>query len=135
MRFLVAVGGLLCAAGVVAGTYYFASHYFVSKQASRPVAACLVKGASHVVTISHDALSSPKVTARLCDTLAIVNNDSRVRLIAFGPHDHHTPYDGVAEQILDKGQSLTIVLNEPGTYTFHDHLEDSVAGYFTVMPN
>jgi plastocyanin len=76
---------------------------------------------------------SGTVQAKLCDTLTITNMDSIGREIAFGPHEDHVPYDGIAEKVLNKDQSLTITLNKAGTYHWHDHEHDEVEGYFKVI--
>ncbi len=74
------------------------------------------------------------VAAKLCDMLTITNMDSKAREIGFGDHDHHTPYDGISEKVLNRDQSLTVTLHQPGTFHFHDHLEEAVAGSFVVTP-
>lgn len=87
---------------------------------------------AHQVTIKNSQLSTVKTEAKLCDTLTIINQDSRPRLVAFGVHDHHTAYDGVTEKTLDHGQNLTITLDQAGDFIFHDHLQDEVQGSFVV---
>lgn len=89
-------------------------------------------GALHTVTIQHNQLDPARVTARLCDRLTITNLDDRQREIAFGQHSRHTAYNGVTERVLGRGDSLTVTLNRAGIFTFHDHLQDEVAGTFTV---
>jgi len=91
------------------------------------------KGQSYSVMIMDGKVEpAGTVTAKLCDTLTITNMDSEAREIAFGPHEQHVPYDGVAEKVLNKDQSLTITLNKAGTYHWHDHEHDEVEGYFKV---
>src|SRR5260221_14778925 len=118
--------------GVVYGVYFVANSYLGNRDGHVAAVACTKTYALHKVTI-HDNVVQPLATnAKLCDKLTIINNDSRLRLMAFGHHDDHQPYDGVTQKVLDDGQSLTITLNQLGTYTFHDHIEDEVAGSFTV---
>ncbi len=93
---------------------------------------CQSSPSEHFVTIANGELSSVDIHGGLCDKLTITNNDDQLRLMAFGVHDHHQSYDGVTEKTLLKGQSMTIVLDQRGTYTFHDHLHDEVKGTFTV---
>lgn len=94
---------------------------------------CTHSGAHHTVVIRNNAVLPEHTSGKLCDTLTITNQDAKIRLIAFGQHDHHTPYDGTTEKVLDKGQSLSITLDQPGNFLFHDHLDDSVQGTFTVL--
>jgi len=91
-----------------------------------------VYGTTHTVAITNDKLSETHVNAKLCDRLIITNNDRKTREIAFGAHERHTEYDGISEKFLNQGQSLQVQLINVGTYLFHDHLEDSVHGDFTV---
>lgn len=85
------------------------------------------------VTIRNGAATPDMTTGNLCDTLTITNQDPIDREIAFGPHEDHVPYDGIAERLLEQGQSLTVTLNQVGTFHFHDHIHDEVQGYFTVQ--
>ena len=72
------------------------------------------------------------VQAKLCDSITFTNMDDIAREIAFGPHEDHVPYDGVAEKVLNKDQSFTITLNQLGSFHWHDHVHDEVEGFFTV---
>ncbi len=84
------------------------------------------------VTIRQGSAKPNTISAQVCDSLTFQNLDKTTREIAFGAHDAHVPYDGVAERFLNDGQSFTITLNAAGTYHWHDHLHDEVEGYFTV---
>jgi plastocyanin len=84
------------------------------------------------VVISDNKVTPEVTYGRLCDTLTITNQDATTRLMAFGDHDHHTPYDGVRDRLLNRGESLTITFNQIGTFHFHDHVHDEVQGFFMV---
>jgi plastocyanin len=88
--------------------------------------------ANHQATIQNNQVTPAHTTAPLCDTLTITNADDTVRIVAFGPHENHVPYDGVTEKVLGKGQSLAVTLIQAGDYRFHDHIHDEVQGTFTV---
>jgi len=96
------------------------------------VRTCKNHGVHHEVTIRQGKPSTFEVDGHLCDTLTITNEDDRLRLMAFGIHSHHQAYDGVVEKLLAQGKSLTVTFDQLGRFTYHDHLEDSVQGYFTV---
>lgn len=98
-----------------------------------PCGASAKNSKSYRMAINNSKVQPAYITGKLCDTLTITNNDATTRLIAFGPHEDHVPYDGVTERILTKGQSFTITLNKPGSYHWHDHLHDEVEGYFAVI--
>jgi len=84
------------------------------------------------VIIQSDSVKPKNTIAKKCDTLIITNLDNQPRLMAFGQHDSHISYDGISEKLLAQNQSLKITLIKTGTYLFHDHQQDSVAGTFTV---
>jgi plastocyanin len=85
------------------------------------------------VVIKNNIAAPSNTTARQCDTLTITNLDSGEREIAFGLHKNHVPYDGIAEKLVGKGQSLTVTLVQTGNFRFHDHIHDEVEGTFTVI--
>jgi cytochrome o ubiquinol oxidase operon protein cyoD len=96
--------------------------------------ACQGVHANHVVTIKNSQLSPLYTAAQKCDTLTFINEDKVIRQIAFGAHPHHDIYAGESELVIPKGKDKTITLSEPGTYQFHDHLHEEIAGNFTVSP-
>lgn len=133
-RFLAA--GIIALVLVLAGTVFLAAKYLTAQSdAAAPAdAKCRIgRHVTHTVLIKNDTMVPEHTQASLCDKLTITNKDSALRLVAFGPHDHHVAYDGVTERPLEQGQSLTVILNQAGSYQFHDHLEDVAHGTFTVM--
>jgi hypothetical protein len=90
------------------------------------------KGKAWIAVIRNGRVTNTNIQARLCDNLTIRNQDHETREIAFGAHDDHVPYDGVAEKFLNQNQDFTITFNKTGTYHWHDHEHDEVGGYFTV---
>jgi hypothetical protein len=129
----VVIGFIIVAAMVLGAVYYLGNRYLTSGSPAANAVACSGRHPTHTVTIQHDAASPRHTRAALCDTLTITNADDEPRLIAFGLHEHHQPYDGITERLLGKDQSLTISLNQAGTYRFHDHIHDEVMGDFTVV--
>lgn len=134
-RFVIVVAAMVGCAGVVAASGYAANRYLDAQApgaAGHMAVACSGSHAAHAASFHGNTVVPAYTAAALCDTLTITNPDDRLRLLAFGPHEHHQPYDGVTEKVLDHGQSLTITLNQAGTYSFHDHLDDAAVGHFTV---
>lgn len=95
--------------------------------------ACQGQHANHQIIIKDDALSPSHTVASKCDTLTFIDQDSGTRAIAFGPHIKHVAYAGQTEFILRKGQNVTITLSQSGTYSFHDHFNETITGDFTVL--
>lgn len=123
---------VMLAIATVLGVTLVANMYLTHTAVAPDSITCTKQGVDHLVAISDDMTSPVNTTAKLCDTLTILNKDAKIRLMAFGPHDDHQPYDGITEQVLAENQSFTVILNRPGTFTFHDHNDDSVIGMFTV---
>lgn len=90
------------------------------------------KGVSYNAVIQNNVIVPSDITAKLCDTLTIINADTVSRVMAFGKHESHISYAGTGETQLNKDQSLTIVLSQKGTYIFHDHNNEDLKGTFTV---
>jgi hypothetical protein len=93
---------------------------------------CGRTGQTHTVVIQNGKMNPVETTAPRCDKLTIINKDDITREIGFGDHDHHVPYDGVAQRILHKDESVTVTLVKTGHYHFHDHFHDEVEGEFNV---
>jgi hypothetical protein len=130
----VAAACVIVTFGVVIGAYLFANHYLTAQEAeaNAKFASCTKRGASHVITIKGDVAAPDQVTAPLCDTLTITNADDVIRLIAFGPHENHQSYDGITEQAISQNGSVKVLLNQAGTFHWHDHIHDEVQGDFMV---
>ncbi|HET7320666.1 MAG TPA: cupredoxin domain-containing protein [Candidatus Saccharimonadales bacterium] len=122
---------LLALVVIGSSTHSLASHY-LDHRSVPATPKCAQAGKLHKVVITDSKVQPEHTTAKLCDILTITNTDDQIRLMAFGEHDNHQAYDGVIEKVLQKGQSLTVTLNKPGSYQFHDHLDESVQGTFSV---
>ena len=93
---------------------------------------CSAHHSSYLVTVKAGAVSPTNTIASKCDTLTIKNLDNVDRMIAFGVHEMHITYDGVEEHELLGNQQFTITLIQTGSFKFHDHMHDKVAGTFQV---
>lgn len=87
---------------------------------------------NHKIVIKNGQASPLYVIAQRCDTLTFINEDDKVREITFGPHPDHGVYAGEDELVVRKGRGKSITLSETGTHRFHDHLDPTAAGAFTV---
>jgi cytochrome o ubiquinol oxidase operon protein cyoD len=96
--------------------------------------ACQGVHTRHKVIIKDGIVTPAHTEAHLCDTLTFINEDNGVREIAFGPHPTHDMYAAESEVKVHKGRAKTITLNQAGTYIFHDHLEPTTIGHFSVTP-
>lgn len=111
---------------------YLAEKEGISQISGEKTGACKGANTKHKVTISGGKVSPAHIDARYCDMLIFINEDEIVREMTFGTHPRHESYAGQNELVVRKGRAKTLVLNESGTYQFHDHLNPDVTGYFTV---
>ncbi len=96
--------------------------------------ACQGQHVNHKVTIYNGQVSPFHTTASKCDTLTFINQDNKLRDIAFGPHPRHEAYAGEADLLIQKGMNYTITLSLSGSFQFHDHLQEDTKGDFIVNP-
>lgn len=129
---LLIAAGIALTAATIYGVARFASGLLGPGQQKNTVT-CDAIGTEYVVAIQGGKLGMNRIQAKACDRLTITNEDDQLRLMAFGVHDSHRTYNGVTEQTLEKGDSMSVVLTEIGSFTFHDHLNDTFAGVFTVQ--
>jgi len=93
---------------------------------------CYPNQQSHSIVVKDDKAVPADFVANRCDTLTVTNLDDESREMAFGVHDKHTPYDGVSEKVLNKGESFTVTLVQTGHFKVHDHEHDEVEALFEV---
>lgn len=125
-QLLVLIGGTVATLAVVAALA------FTSRSNMALSNSCRTSGHNYVVTIVNGKVDKPRVSARRCDTLTIKNQDATIREIGFGPHEQHQAYDGVSDKVLRQNESLMVTMVASGTFHFHDHFHDDVAGTFIV---
>jgi uncharacterized membrane protein YukC len=122
---------LIAGIAIAIGVQALANHYLVQTKATLS-STCTKQGKHYTVAIVQGLAAPANTIAKRCDVLTITNNDNAVRLMAFGLHEKHEPYDGITEKVLSKNQSLTVTLVQTGNFRFHDHLDNSSQGTFTV---
>jgi hypothetical protein len=106
---------------------------YVDNQYAQLHQGCSAHHTSHVVTVENSVVTPDHTVAAKCDTLTIKNLDNVDRMMAFGVHEMHTAYDGVEEHELMANQEFTVTLIQTGSFKFHDHMHDEVAGTFQVQ--
>ncbi len=116
---------------VIFGTFWIGKN--ATKHEKAEVVECSQQGFEHIVEIKDSKVTPQYLDGRVCDKLTIINRDDKLRIIAFGLHDSHIYYDGITEKVLRKDQNLSVTLNQPGAYLFHDHIQDEVQGQFNVQ--
>lgn len=104
----------------------------IAQLSGKETGACQGEYTMHKATITDGKIRPLYINARQCDRIMFINEDDKVREITFGMHPEHASYAGENNVQVRKGRPNTIILNENGTYQYHDHLDPTVTGYFTV---
>ena len=126
------IGVVVLIIGVSVASVELAGRFLGGNEAKAATVQCSKIKTHYQVVFQNNQIMPDVTNAHLCDSLTIINKDNKLREIAFGPHDHHVAYDGVLERLLNQEQSLTVTLNQAGNFSFHDHIDDSLVGYFNV---
>jgi hypothetical protein len=117
--------------GLAGGGLWAVSAYLDQQYASLHDG-CYPNRPNHTIVVQDDKAIPSTEVANRCDTLTVTNLDDESREMAFGVHEKHTAYDGITEQVLEKGQSFTVTLVQTGTFKVHDHEHDEVQAVFQV---
>ena len=131
-RVIFAIGAIAVAGLVIYGVAMLASRALGPGEKTI-TAECKQEGTEYLVAIQNGQPAINDIQAKACDRLTITNEDDQLRLMDFGVHQSHKAYNGVTEQTLEQGESMSVVLNQAGAFTFHDHLNDTFLGRFTVQ--
>lgn len=94
--------------------------------------ACQGNRDNHVVTIGN-GLAISHVEAKRCDTLTIKSGDGLAHELMFGSYNNPTSYGGVHEIFVRNDRAKIITLNEVGDFSFHDHNNPAISGFFSVV--
>lgn len=124
---LIIVVVVLGVVGAGLGISFATSSYLASQKTE-----CEDTGIEHIVRIKNNQVTPKHTDGKQCERLKIINEDNTNRLMAFGHHDRHVAYDGIAERYLSQNQSVEVTLVSTGDYLFHDHEDDNVFGTFSV---
>jgi cytochrome o ubiquinol oxidase operon protein cyoD len=106
----------------------------ISQIGGEETGACQVANESHIITIKNGQVSPIRIEAQMCDALTFINEDEKEREIVFGSHPDYDSYGGIFEVEVSNGRPETINLNQSGDFSFHDHQDPELIGYFTVLP-
>ena len=131
---MVVIASVLVLGGVVFFSVHALADKYLAKSESteQKETTCGKQGRTLSVVIENNKVIPQHTYAQRCDVLTVTNKDDKKRKMAFGVHDHHKTYNGKTEDDLTKDESITVELNEVGSFKFHDHFDDDVKGTFTV---
>jgi plastocyanin len=84
------------------------------------------------VTLSKDGFSPQTVTIAEGEIVVWMNESGREATVNSDRHPTHRNYTPLNLDQFSPGESLSLVFNEPGTYTYHNHLNPSQTGAVIV---
>ena len=85
------------------------------------------------IRITADGFEPANVTVKKGATVTFVNNDTKLRWPASGPHPTHTNYPEFdPKQGIAAGASWAFTFDRVGAWGFHDHLNATQFGRVTV---
>lgn len=91
------------------------------------------QGKTIEVSMLEKEFSPKEITASRCDTIVFANKSQTLHQPALGAHPEHDHYPGFDdEHVLQPGEEYRFVLQEEGTFTFHDHLNEDMHGTLIV---
>jgi len=100
----------------------------------KPTGACQGNNANHTVIIKDNQVSTRHISAQLCDTLVLTNNDSSDREFVFNSQGRTVSYGGMYNIPVKGGRYKSITMNEIGIFSFRDSKNPEVTGHFEVEP-
>lgn len=106
----------------------------IAEVGGRQTGACQGNNANHIVTISSTAITPLHTTAKRCDTITFKSDDSMSYMLMFGSDNTPSSYGGLDEISVRSSRSEIVMLNETGDFSFHDHMNPSLVGHFSVEP-
>jgi plastocyanin len=125
---------IIVAAGLI---FYLLYHTGVVKLPAARAQDCTgvsIPENSTVIKMEHGKFDPSELTVHVCDTVLFLNLDDEQKWPAVGPHPTHSSYPGFdAGREMKKFDYFQFQLNRTGSYSFHDHLHESVRGKINII--
>ena len=108
------------------------AHSHSSAAAPGAAAKCEHTGETITVEVGRTGLSPANINAKRCDVLVFHNSTAAGIEIAFGQHQRHVPYPGLANSPIKPGGKSSLVLAQAGNFPVHDHSDEQLQGKLAV---
>lgn len=83
---------------------------------------------ANTVTLTANGFSPATITVKKGDTVTFTNKSGADAQINSDPHPIHNLYPFLNLGRITDGQSLSVVIPQKGTFTYHNHLDPSERG-------
>jgi hypothetical protein len=87
---------------------------------------------SHTITFTKSGVSPEQLIIDRCDMVVVKNELSMEMIPAIGPHPAHIHYAGFEENILKPGDTYSFRATTAGSFSLHNHENDTQAMWLTV---
>lgn len=117
---------------LIVSLYLWHNHGLALK--TQPIHDCEGKASQLIaVTIDDNGFQPAKITANLCDRLRLTNGSQALRQPAADPHPTHSSFPELdPKRPLQPGEAFEVILNRPGRYGWHDHLNPGLKGQIVI---
>jgi len=84
------------------------------------------------IELTKSGYNPSKVTVKVGQKITFTNNSGAAATVSSDPHPAHTLFPVVNLGPFQDGDTHTLVIDKPGTYTYHNHLNSSQKGTIVV---
>lgn len=84
------------------------------------------------ITVGQNGFSPKTVTAKVGTNVVWTNQSGRTANVSSDNHPTHTKYSSLNLGNFDDGQSVSLIFDKAGTYTYHNHLNAAQTGIIIV---
>lgn len=85
-----------------------------------------------VITFTDSGFTPSTLTIKAGDMITIKNESQSSVQFSSDDHPTHREHPEINMQVLQSGGETQLTITEPGTYTYHDHLNDRYTGTIIV---
>lgn len=124
------------------GSLYSPSQTQTSTQAPQPSITSTTQQTSptnevtkeqNVITLTQDGFSPSTLTVKAGTKVSWINKSGSQATVNSIPHPVHTNYSPLNLGSFSDGSTLSLILDKPGTYGYHNHLNPNQSGTVIVQ--
>ncbi len=89
-------------------------------------------GAGTAIELTSSGFSPKDIEIAVGTKVVWTNNSGKAAIVNAGPHPVHTSYSPLNLGSFNNGETLELVFDKAGTYSYHNHLSPQQGGIITV---